>query len=708
MMQSKAPKAFPPSRKVLLVAGLVLFAAGFSLVLAGTYRPDENLPEKVRFATSPSYADKLNSFFNRTTTTAREDARNKLVEDYTVAGYLIRPTAPPPPSGYPVVVWMHGFGVSAELQLNYPRQLAKAGFLVLAVDQPGHGDSGGYWDMGIQTLLGVYSAVEWVLSDPGLVPLVDPARVGVSGHSMGGVAATRAAIFDNWTFTAGGSTPGERVGTGGKIRSCLAVYCWDDLGAMSNGLVEEYTGVVDAWNHPTIRDLMDHWRWLSNRDSSVLEEEVRLRSVSNFISGTNAPNYYLITGGDDELTTTRAQYYLAANATRDESGAARASWESIRDEVEASSDHTWSYGNVADGTARRLTIVPAMDHLREAFSRTVAKALVDWFAESMNCTGIDRYVPAGEFDWQAPFLLKLLGWGLMLAAVPPCVLSSLAYYFTTRQSREGGGEEGSGSDTGRTGSNGGGSARALALGVASALGVAASGLPSLDSVTHFWVYDLLVSGILLGGLILSGIVAAFAFLERKTRGKVRGGLQELAYLPKWDSNAARDLAFPVAILLGWLLAFDSCGFFQLPYVWPRPASLQLALDVATLLGSTTLFFVASEFVFRGVAQDAFGARVAVGRDGTRGRTVVLESAGFSGVCLGAGAGTALLARFGPLFAGAPQLAVGMVVGLIAAFFGLGVVAAWIRQRTGNFLAGALFSAVLVTLAFSGKLFMPYA
>ncbi|MHA1146151.1 MAG: CocE/NonD family hydrolase, partial [Candidatus Helarchaeota archaeon] len=161
------------NRKFLFIVFCITFVVGTLFLVLGTFSIDENLPIPIQFPTSSRYTIELNSFFNRTVVTAREDAQNKLLEDYWVRGYVILPRTPKPSAGYPVIIWMHGFGACAELQINYARQFAKSGFIAIAISQPGHGWSSGLWDMGIQAIAGVYSTVDWLVNSSPYKSIID-------------------------------------------------------------------------------------------------------------------------------------------------------------------------------------------------------------------------------------------------------------------------------------------------------------------------------------------------------------------------------------------------------------------------------------------------------------------------------------------------------------------------------------------------------
>ncbi|HUX99842.1 MAG TPA: alpha/beta fold hydrolase [Candidatus Deferrimicrobium sp.] len=677
------------NRKTLIFVFIFLFIAGLILAVIGTVSPDENTPIRIEFNTYSQYTNELNSFFNRTDTTALEDAQNKLIEDYCVRGYVILPKSPEPIDGYPVIIWMHGFSANAELQINYPRLFAKCGFLSIAISQPGHGCSGGFWDMGIQALLGVYSTVEWLVNNSNYKDIIDKTRIGVSGHSMGGIVTTRSGIFDNWTnpYTS------NKVGTGGLIRSYGAVYCWDDLSTMASNLVSQVLHVDNVWNNPAILELLTQWRWLSNHDPLIIQEEIRIRSVSNFINGQNIPNYCLITGSSDELTTPEAQCYIMANATINASGIAEVPWDVIYNQVTVSSNHTWDYGDMELGNARRLVLVPDIGHLDEAFDHTVAQNLVWWFNQSMNCTDIDTNVPT---NWNLPFMIKMGGWALMLIATLGCIFPIISYLSTSKIRTT----TPLPSVAPKLKQNRGKSYLLYAL--IPIITIALSSFIRLQSITHFWIFDIIIPAFLVSGLFLLSAALILAFLELKQN---KYELQDIGL-----SNSIKDnlkaILIPVLAILFCVAIFDIvCWSLQLSFLLPRPLDPIIYLDFFILLGILILLNFGSELLFRGLYQTKIenysGRKVAKWK-------IVLKSGMFSGICMGIGFGIYLLITLGNLFINSPLIVVILFVGLILMFFLLGIASAFIYQRTRNILSSTIFNALILALFMAGKLLLTYA
>lgn len=118
--------------------------------------------------------------------------------------------APSPPTGSsPVVIIAHGWRSNRSRVLRYARPLHEAGYALFLYDAAGHGSS---------EAIGVSSAFRFrddllaAAAAAGSLPGIDPDRIAVLGHSLGGYAAllalhsglpVRAVVADSAPFTLG-------------------------------------------------------------------------------------------------------------------------------------------------------------------------------------------------------------------------------------------------------------------------------------------------------------------------------------------------------------------------------------------------------------------------------------------------------------------------------------------------------------------------
>ncbi|KJV30045.1 alpha/beta hydrolase family protein [Luteibacter yeojuensis] len=101
--------------------------------------------------------------------------------------------ATPAAGRYPVVLLSHGFGGSARMMAWFGTALARAGYVVIAVDHPGSNGRGpitangaAWWWERAEDLKAAWKTIQ---ADPALSPHIDATRLGVAGFSAGGFAA---------------------------------------------------------------------------------------------------------------------------------------------------------------------------------------------------------------------------------------------------------------------------------------------------------------------------------------------------------------------------------------------------------------------------------------------------------------------------------------------------------------------------------------
>jgi predicted dienelactone hydrolase len=98
---------------------------------------------------------------------------------------------------YPVILLSHGFGGSARIMSWFGTEMARSGYVVIAVDHPGNNGRSRittegaslWWERPKDLQLALAEAAK----DPVIGPHMDMGRVGVAGFSMGGFTALVAA-----------------------------------------------------------------------------------------------------------------------------------------------------------------------------------------------------------------------------------------------------------------------------------------------------------------------------------------------------------------------------------------------------------------------------------------------------------------------------------------------------------------------------------
>ncbi|MDB5046531.1 MAG: peptidase [Deinococcus sp.] len=139
---------------------------------------------------------------------------------------LTVPNGTPPKGGWPTIVFNHGYIPPAQYRTTeryvaYQDAFARAGFITLKSDYRGHGSSQG-------EALGGYFAPDYTndvmnaLASLKADKRVNPARIGMWGHSMGGFLTLRAMVIDR------------------QIRA----------GVIWAGVVGDYDQIINEWRSP--------------------------------------------------------------------------------------------------------------------------------------------------------------------------------------------------------------------------------------------------------------------------------------------------------------------------------------------------------------------------------------------------------------------------------------------------------------------------
>ena len=123
-----------------------------------------------------------------------------LSEGLRINALLTIPFGNPPPSGWPVIIFNHGYippdvYQTTERYVAYVDNLARNGYIVFRPDYRGHADSEG-------VASGAYGSPDYVIdvlnaaASMRRFPAADPDRIGMWGHSMGGYITLRSMVID--------------------------------------------------------------------------------------------------------------------------------------------------------------------------------------------------------------------------------------------------------------------------------------------------------------------------------------------------------------------------------------------------------------------------------------------------------------------------------------------------------------------------------
>ena len=168
---------------------------------------------------------------------------------YTMNAWVFIPENATAETPAPAVVTSHGMFNNKSMQdLNFV-ELARRGFVVLAQDMPSHGDSGDTNGFA-GTMMGMYESVK-VLAK---MPFVDAARIGITGHSLGGISCNTAVQLDSYSPTPliAAVLLNSADGTYTADGQFVNIYGSRDMGIVAGQYDEWFFDDTDANGNPTL------------------------------------------------------------------------------------------------------------------------------------------------------------------------------------------------------------------------------------------------------------------------------------------------------------------------------------------------------------------------------------------------------------------------------------------------------------------------
>lgn len=296
-----------------------------------------------------------------------------------IAGLLVRPRARRS-ERLPGLVFCPGLFANKEVYLGLCRRIANLGVAVLAIDLRGHGHSGGPSSFGRCEARDVWSAVDAL----GARDDVDPDRLGVMGHSLGGIAATRAG-FEQSTH---------------RIKAGVAIFCWKGFGEAVEAVFGPLERFVGRW-----------WPFFGwSRQFSVLDPgAVGERSLIGRLGPEVGINYLLVVGSRDPLTDRKRSLEVitrAAGRTGIEPGV--------------------TYGRFSDGSARRIEIIKGANHWSVLSRRSAFRSIRQWLEECLGVEGTGEG-PRSSASRGLPLVRRasLLLWALSTLTFAACTMGVL-------------------------------------------------------------------------------------------------------------------------------------------------------------------------------------------------------------------------------------------------------------------------------------------
>ena len=315
----------------------------------------------------------VGAFFVQTNgaTVAVKDMRWETSSGRELSALLFKPDTATAENKAPVIVVSHGWWNSREMQdANYV-ELAKRGYVVISIDMYGHGNSdplplGGESENGT----GMYDAVKLAAQ----LPYIDPAKIGIEGHSNGARAANYSVIADNQA-----ETP--------LISAVLLV----DNEAFYSDL-EDPTSYVNNYGARDVGLVADQYDEFFFRSYDA--DGAAITTPREFVGTPNAQSFLHFGEGDSTDKRTAGEYYEQS---------------------------------VDGDDAVRVLYTPAQTHPWGPFSKQTTEYTIDFFEKTL---GAPSPLAADSQTWQIKAFFNaigLIGFGMFLVAFTKALLGTRAF-----------------------------------------------------------------------------------------------------------------------------------------------------------------------------------------------------------------------------------------------------------------------------------------
>ena len=273
---------------------------------------------------------------------------------FAMDGWLFIPDGATAENPAPGIVTSHGMYNNKGMQDANFVELARRGYVVLAQDMPSHGESDNVNNVGLVTS-GLYQSVK-VLAD---LPYVDKSRIGITGHSMGGMSCNAAIELDNQA---------EEQLISAVLLNCADATYVDADGAWTNIYGSRDAGIMAAQYDEFFMQDTDE-----NGNTTLPKDYVQYNNAQSFL-------YFGTDPTGQELRQADTVYYETIDGRE----------------------------------AVRVIYNPAITHPWAHFSQRATSAVISFFEETL---GAPNPLPADDQIWQvkeAFNLVGLIGFGMFI------------------------------------------------------------------------------------------------------------------------------------------------------------------------------------------------------------------------------------------------------------------------------------------------------
>lgn len=294
------------------------------------------------------------------TITSSDSETQQDVEGKVVSGILFKPDTATAENPAPAVVFTHGYLNNREMQLQNAIELARRGFVVLAVDREGHGNYDNATNTNaLMATNGLYDSAKYLYN----LDYVDKDKIGISGHSMGGFTTSAVLKADN----------AEKGG----------------LGIISAGLIQSYASNPDAASDVSVgflKSVDDEFFYTTNENGGTISRE--------WLSTETAKGYVGIAGSEGDVVN--GGIYVNGVLT----------------EVAG--------GEAASGAFRAIYEVPGI-HPQVHYSVDGAEAVINFFYTAFGTPEGRDYIEESNQTWWVKEMFSFIGMIALFVCIFPLV-----------------------------------------------------------------------------------------------------------------------------------------------------------------------------------------------------------------------------------------------------------------------------------------------